>query len=301
MARFVNVGAWNCSDSEYFHGDAVGSSNICRALGFGGPSGKTGDMGNACHVAILRPGRFDQMVSTPPAEVQPGSGAGQKKRLADWKEAQGDRLVLTSSAYQTVKAMRDAMAVGRGAQLLAPLRADGVAVERSYKALDTVTGLTVRIRPDAFLPDAGKVWDLKMSKDPGYFAFRRAVVSCAYYVQLALYHDVLRDMLGRSIDWSWVVVGNSPPYLPGVYKATAEWVELGRRFYDAGLGSIANARRSGVEPIPWWSSKPIDMDPPPDFLSEEVAMHEQFADTGEVSREQTAPVVLTMGGKALAL
>ncbi len=298
MTRFANVQPWRCTDAEYFHGDAIGSSDICRVLGKSGPTARTGNLGNANHVGILQPGRFDQRVVTPPPEVSPGSGEGQKKRMADWKEANAEKIIVSKGDYAKSLAMKKAL---EASPLLDPIRQRDVICERSYRATDTVTGLTVRIRPDAFTADRAETWDLKMARDPGFFSFRSAILSCWYFVQAALYVDVLGDMLGKRPAWSWLVVGSEEPHHPACYPAGDEWLEIGRRFYAAGLLSIANAKASGVGAIPWWSSKPIHMDPPPEYLNEEVLMHEQYASDGDVSREREAPIALTMGGKAISI
>lgn len=271
--RFVNVEPWECTDDEYFNGDHYGSSSICRALGFDGPSGEVGDFGNACHIAVLQPDKFEERVATPPADVSIGSGAGQKERMKEWRKANAAKLILGPKEYADALAMRDAM---RGHHLVGPhLDRKEIVFERSFRATDSITGLHVRIRCDALSP--GAVSDMKTSESPSFHAFSRAVVSYGYHVQAALYVDVVTSILGRVPRYFWIVVGKKPPFRVGLYEASQEWLDVGRRFYSAGLDAIAASRVRGQQAIPWWSSRPLVLEPPPEFLETEASLHERHA------------------------
>lgn len=275
--RFVNVEPWECSDDEYFNGDHYGSTSIAKALGFDGPKEKTSDLGNGAHVAVLQPEIFEDRVITPPAEVLPGSGEGQRKRRSEWDEQNRGKIVLSAALYDKAKAMRDAI---RAHGLVGPhLDRKEIVFERSFQAIDSVTGLRVRVRCDALSP--GNIDDMKMSKSPSYGAFRRAIRSYAYHIQAALYVDVMTAFLGRVPRFHWIVVGNAAPYRVGIYEAHSEWLEWGRKYYAAGLDILAASRVCGRSPIPWWSSRRLVVDGPTEHeISEmdiDVSLHERHA------------------------
>jgi hypothetical protein len=271
--RFQNVTPWECSDEEYFGGDHYGSSSICRALGFDGPSGETGDFGNACHLAVLQPDLFHERVTTPPPDVSVGSGTGQKERMKEWRSKNAGKLILGKEDYAKALAMRDSMV---GHHLVGPhLDRREIVFERSFRAIDSVTGLHVRVRCDALSP--GVVDDMKTSKSPSFHAFSRAVISYGYHVQAALYVDVMAGILGRTPRLFWLVVGKTAPFRVGIYEASHDWLELGRRFYSAGLDVIAASRLTGKAALPWWSTKPLVLEPPPEYLDTEASLHERHA------------------------
>ena len=275
--RFINVEPWKCTDDEYFHGDHYGSSSIAKALGFDGPGEKTSELGNAAHVAVLQPGIFEQRVITPPAEVLPGSGDGQRARRKVFDYENRDKIILSAALYDKALSMRDAI---RSHGLVGPhLDRKEINFEQSFRAIDSETGLQVRVRCDALSP--GNIDDMKMSKSPGYAAFRRAIRSYAYHIQAALYVDVLSAFLGRVPRFHWIVVGNAPPYRVGIYEAHSEWIEWGRKYYSAGLSILAASRVRGRSPIPWWSSRRLVVDGPTEHemaeMDVDVSLHERHA------------------------
>ena len=276
MSRFVKVEKWDCTEAEYFDGEAVGSSSICRALGKAGPSPQTGDLGNAIDHAVLRPHLFDALVRVPPPECQRGSGTGQQTRLKEWRAQQPEgAIILSPSDYET------ALAVAKSAENRRTLSwfqgQPDVEIQQSWRAVDQETGLTIRLRPDVL---RGRViGDLKMSKSPDLPGFKRSVYSLLYFVQAALYYDVL----GAEEFW-WLVVGNKGEHRVALYRCTDDLLELGRRAYSAGLDLIAHARFEKREHIPaWWEDRPLPLhdlesnEEPPVWLVKEIIEYEDHA------------------------
>lgn len=265
-SRFIDLEPWDVDDEEYFDSGAVGSTTICRALGKDGPSEKTGDLGNAKHIAILQPAVFEQRVATPPEDCRVGSGEGQRTRLKNWKEANEDRLIITPSEYEDVIDTRNSL---RDKRILSWLRSDGVQFEQSYRCRDRETGLAIRIRPDSLL--RGKSLDLKNSESPNFYAWMKAVRKYYYHVQAALYTDVL----GLSEFW-WVVVGNKKPHRVALYRCPPKWIGLGRRLYSAGLKLIA--ANPHQRPRAWWEERPLALDDPSEHDDREVQIHEDYVE-----------------------
>lgn len=264
MTRFTDLESWNVSDEEYYAG--IGSSTICRALGKDGPGETTSDVGNATHIAVLQPDIFEDRVVCPPEDCRRGSGKGQQSRLADWEKENAGKLILSPSEYESVLEMRNAL---RGRKILAWLRSKGVLFEQSFRATDQITGLTVRVRPDALL--GRKSQDLKTSQSPDFDGFSRAIKKYYYHVQAALYSDVL-----GLTDWHWLVVGNKRPYRTALYRCPEKWIELGRRLYSAGLTLISASM--GQRPRAWWEERPLELEEPRDSDELEVKLHEQHAE-----------------------
>lgn len=267
-SRFVDVQAWDCTDEEYFDGAAVGSSAIGRAIGFGGPSPKRGSIGNAKHLAILQPGIFRERVVVPPAEVLPGSGEGQRKRRAEWEAANRDKIVLTPA--EMGESMQTLLVATASVKLQSILRRRGGRIEQSYRCTDTVTGLTIRIRPDWH--DAALVLDVKSSEDPSPSGFDRSIYRYGYAIQAALYVDVLTPLLGRPPRWIWGAIGKERI---GFRAADDPILEMGRRLYSAGLIALAKAYESAQEPTLWWEEKVLPARPPFPADLDEVARIEQ--------------------------
>lgn len=264
--RFTAPEKWDVDDEDYFRGDAIGSTSICRALGRDGPSDKTGDAGNAVHIAVLQPEAFHDRVVCPPPEVSPGSGTGQRKRMAEWREANAGKIILTPSEFDMVSAMRASI---EGRELLRWLRQKGVEFEQSWRCTDQLTDLTIRQRPDAYLQSRRVAANLKSTKDASFSGFSAAVGRYAYHVDAAL----CTDIFGLD-DFYWIVVGNKPPYRTALYRCPESWIEIGRRMYAAGLALLTTDRKPRV----WWEREAFDLEDPPPWVEDEVKLHEHHAE-----------------------
>lgn len=274
ISKFVDVQPWDCSDEEYFEGECVGSSGIKRALGYDGPTSYDGDFGNASHIAIAQPDIFFDRVITPPPECCRGSGKGQQERLAAWEAEHAEgKIVLNAKDFAAAKTIRDSV-VGRAA-IRRHLARKEIAFERSFRAVDDATGIDIRIRPDVMSPRT--LDDIKTAASPAFGAFMRAIGANGYFVQAALYVDVLAPFLGQEPRFWWLVVGKSPPHRVGLYRCTEEWIELGRRYVRSGLDIIAHARDAGVPIEAWWENRPLEADPPPPWLRDDATLHEMHA------------------------
>jgi exodeoxyribonuclease VIII len=185
------------------------------------------DFGQAAHIAILEPERFEKAVMRGPEDRR-----GNKwKDAAEFCEAEG-KILLIQSAYDEVLAMRDA--VHANAWINGIITGGKPEVEPSGYWIDPATGELCRCRPDLWRGDIGIMLDLKstLSAHPGDFA--RSVVNYGYHAQEAHYSDgwaralkaaKRKEEINGFVFLAWE---KKSPYAFGVYELPPSIVEEGR-------------------------------------------------------------------------
>lgn len=199
------------------------------------------DFGQAAHLAILEPNKFE-------AEVYRGPDDRRGNKWKDIAEACAidGKLLLTSGDYDDVLAIRDA--VHADAWVNAIITGGKPLIEASGYAIDEATGELVRVRPDLYREDLGIIVDVKSSLSAHPDAFARSVVNYGYHSQEALYSDVWRS-LGKPVEgFVFLAWEKKTPYAHAVYELPPSIVEEGRAVIRQALETYSSCRASGHWP-----------------------------------------------------
>jgi exodeoxyribonuclease VIII len=189
------------------------------------------EIGTAIHTAILEPARFD-------AEYVLLKDV-KDRRASEYKQAvaaHGTERVLVATEADNVIGMRESVLSNpRVTQWLA----SGGAAELSLFALDPVTGVTVRIRPD-FLTTSNSIIDLKSTVDARMHSFSKAILNYNYHMQAAFYMDVFKWATGETADsFRFIAVEKELPHASMVYRLDDTAIAEGRKLYRQALDTYA--------------------------------------------------------------
>ncbi len=183
----------------------------------------TFDIGHAVHSMVLGVGLA--VVEIPEAMLASNGAASAKEAkefIAQAREA--GTVPLKADVVAECKALTESVLAHPLARCL--LEAPGKA-EQSIFAQDPTTGVWLRARAD-YLADDGTIVDLKtaVSADPRDFG--RSAAEFGYDIQSELYQHVLGLARGdKNIEFRFVVVSKTPPYLVSVMELDAEYVMCG--------------------------------------------------------------------------
>lgn len=199
------------------------------------------DFGHAAHVAILEPDTFEARVYRGPDD----------RRGNKWKDAVelcaiDNKTLLTSSDYDNVLAMRDA--VHADAWINSIITGGKPMIEASGYWIDPETKELCRCRPDLYRPDLGVILDLKSTISAHPDAFARSVVSYGYHAQEAFYSDGWRAC-GQKIDgFVFLAWEKKSPFAKAVYELPPSIVEEGRAIARKALRTYSECRAANRWP-----------------------------------------------------
>ena len=203
--------------------------------------------GRATHVACLEPERFDEAYVTAPA---PPSGdkwdlryKAHKQAMAEFQEANTDRIVLTQAKFDTCRFMRDAVLKHKAAKdIIDAAQAEVVAWWN-----DATHGCGCKARADLWAP-AGVIADLKTTKCAAASAFGRDAYNYGYHSQMTYYRDgfaVAAEL--DDLDIVIIAAEHEPPYGVALYDMGPDEQAVGREQYKHALRSVAECREKN-----WW-------------------------------------------------
>jgi hypothetical protein len=192
----------------------------------------TQDFGTASHTAILEPELFEAQVLRGPDD----------RRGNNWKDAVGyaeetGRVCLVASDYDNILTIRDA--IHANARINAIITGGRPEVEASGYAIDPVTGLLIRCRPDLYRADLGIMLDAKSTASAHPDAFARSVVNYGYHAQEAHYSDTYR-LLDRPVEgFLFLAWEKESPFAFALYELPPSIVEEGRAIIRKSLDTYA--------------------------------------------------------------
>lgn len=194
---------------------------------------------------LLEPNKFHSSFV-----IQPDFGAMQSaKNRAQrdaWRSDQSpDAVVVTEKELNSLLDIFDSLSEHQQAgQMLRNGRSE---VTGFWKHKET--GVHCRVRPDYLSNDGdGNLYiiDIKTTRsaDPGMFA-----TDCAnygYHVQLAFYHDGIRQIIGKDPSATAIIaIEKKDPYAVHVYWLDEKWILEGRRQYEIALHRFSEAMDKG--------------------------------------------------------
>lgn len=164
------------------------------------------------------------------------------KWLVPAKEARdAGKIPVTADEWESIKGMRDAvMAHPEAARMFT-----GHIAETSVFHRDE-SGLMVKVRPDARKP--GIIGDLKTTNDANPNEFGRAAFNFGYFMSAAMYTDVWKAATGEDVDFVFVNVEKTAPYLVSVTYLDAADLNRGRALIERAKRIYAECQASGNWP-----------------------------------------------------
>lgn len=201
-------------------------------------------LGQAIHCAMLEPDELPDRYAIEP-DIDKRSNAGKAAYAAFVRENFGKTL-LSESDYQVCLGIRDATHAN---PKVSGLLTGGVA-EKSYFAIDPETGELIKCRVDYLVGGIdGLVVDLKSTTHAGKVAFGKSANDYRYDLQPPWYFDVFQAEFGtHPKQFVWIAFEKEPPFAMGIYYATPEQIEAGRRAARRDFMRIVHHKRLNYWP-----------------------------------------------------
>jgi len=190
------------------------------------------DMGTAVHAMLLQPD--DDLITRGPID----------RRGDKWKDLKlaadlDGKLLLTSGDYDIAQAMSESAMRNATAREL--LSHKDLICEASFFAIDPVTGIEIKCRPDG-CTKSGLLLDVKTTRDASPDGFAREVHKFGYHIQAAFYTRVLRASGLPADQMHFIAVEKEPPYAVGVHILTKEYLYLADQVVTRTLEQISRAQ-----------------------------------------------------------
>ena len=203
--------------------------------------------GDACHVAVLEPKRFQrEFARAPKFDLRTIKGKAAK---AQWEESHPDLVSLSREEYDMACGMRDSVWSHPLASEL--LKGQGQN-EVTVIWIDPETGLLCKARLDRLTPWRGwsVVIDLKTCKqhEASVELFPKVIGQFHYQQQAAFYGDGLNVLAPYDRRFVFLAVEKVPPYLVACHELDDSDIIEGRARYRAALTKLAEAKRTGEYP-----------------------------------------------------
>jgi hypothetical protein len=265
MTKISKPGVYQMTLEEYHSDNCIGpsiSSSGLRAIELQSPAHYWMDsylnpereprdekphfaLGSAAHTLFLGEDHFRQKYRVRPEKWDSWRTADAK----EWREACWDKglSVLEPKDMVTILGMAKSLAAH-------PLVAKGLlsgAIEQSLIWQDELTGVWLKIRPDAIPDGANMATDLKTCADASARAVRESIFKYGYHMQMALTTMGIKAVLGREIndeDCSLLFVETKPPYCVNFKPLEARAIYYGRRQIRRAINKFAECLERGEWP-----------------------------------------------------
>lgn len=251
-------------------------------------------VGTATHTAILEPHKWDDDVIVIPAEVLTKSG-GKGKAFDEWfmKNYDGKRAMITPEEKKKVLGMCDSVMEkqehSKAKELLTNgdpevscfwdeiFKGDAVDQETGYKYMinhlygdsNDCHSVTFKCRPD-YMPTQNIVVDLKTTKYPiDRDNFEKHAFNMKYHWSAGMTLRGLSVVSGKNFNvYLFVVVEVNPPHEVAVFRASQEFIALGKKEVINAMGRLAYCDKHNFWPgapnmiqqvgLPGWAMKKLN-------------------------------------------
>lgn len=184
-------------------------------------------IGSALHQLILEPHLFqDNYAVSPKFDRRTKDG----KAGYDLFELENEgKVIINMNDFNMITNMATSSALNKTfIQLI-----KGSYRETSCYTIDEVTGLKIRLRPDAMLPNKPIITDIKSCLDSSYNKFRKDIYSFQYNISAAYYCDFLYKE-----NYVFAAIEKQAPYQISLYQLSDELINFGREQYRMALDLI---------------------------------------------------------------
>ncbi|KKK53352.1 hypothetical protein LCGC14_3095650 [marine sediment metagenome] len=163
--------------------------------------------GSACHVGLLEPDNFDDLVAIVPQEVNKRTKAGKVEYAAFLAEADG-KTIITTDEHEKIKEMKRIL---HSEPTIRALVENGIA-ERSGFWLEPTHGFWCKLRMDLHVESAKIILDYKTTVDADYDSFMRSIAKYGYHVQARWYVNGMKEITGDTYTYIIVAQEKEPPF-----------------------------------------------------------------------------------------
>lgn len=197
-------------------------------------------LGRASHKYVLETYDFyNEFAVAPFCDRRTKEGKAQWLLFCEQNEGKD---IITQEQFEQIDAMRtSAYATPFVSKLLSGEK------ELSFWGVDEETGLKIKCRPDCITEWNGKhiLIDYKTASDVENMKFYRDSIKFGYDLQLAMYHDILKQNTGH--DYMVVIIAQekTAPYVTNVFQLSENYLENGRMLYKEMLKVYKECEESG--------------------------------------------------------
>jgi hypothetical protein len=224
--------------------------SIADGLAAIGPGPTTAiEKGKAIHTLMLDGPELFEATYAIGGPINPKTNAPYNrgtKKFDEWIEEQGDKPFLTTTEYESVKRMAEA--IESDGFLHSIVTMPGTERELSLFWCETINGERIRCkaRLDWWNPDIGVI-DLKSTDETAYGDFCKSVANRGWFGQTFWYPRgaVMTGLSRKTPDWGWVAVQSREPYKVAAYRPDEWMIDNGRALMLRGLENIARYRKGG--------------------------------------------------------
>lgn len=197
------------------------------------------DLGSAVHAMVLEPEK--ELVRRGPDDRR-----GDKWRDAKLAADLDGMILLPSSEYN----LAETIAAAAIAQM--PEWMDRPRItEASFFALDSITGMHIKCRPDIYIESEGLVVDLKTCTSASPRLFSRDVHNYGYALQAAFYLRVLQEAGFDARRFVFLAVEKEAPFAACVHEIDPDYMLVCDAIITQTLLNIQQADRSGNYDTGW--------------------------------------------------
>jgi len=207
-------------------------------------------LGSAVHALVLEPQK--NLVVRGPED----------RRGAKWKDASlaadlDGKILLTEGDYDL--AAEIASAVRAHPVVRGWLAEPWFTAEGSFFADDSETGVSIKARPDGWIPRSGLIFDIKTTRDASPDGFPKELRNYGYDLQAAFYLRTLREAGFDAKKFIFVAVEKEPPYAVGLHVMTDRYLEHANGRVTRTLEKINAAVTAGDYTTGWPMINDIDL------------------------------------------
>jgi exodeoxyribonuclease VIII len=202
------------------------------------------DIGTAIHAACLERDDLHNLVKRGP-ETRRGKAWTEAKEEADSIGA----VLLTESDYDLAMAVAESVMMTPRVERM--LNDPTCIKEQSIVNTCPHTGLTIKCRPDALLPERA-VLDLKTTQDASPRGFAKSVRGFGYDLQAYFYLMAATELEGLGCQqFAFIAVEKEPPYAVAIHTLSMEYLKWAKNQVMLTLDQIKRAQDSGDFTTGW--------------------------------------------------
>lgn len=169
-----------------------------------------------------------------------------KEGKAEWalfQEQNKDKDIIEAEDFEKIKAMYDALyATPYVSKILSGKK------ELSFFLKDSVTGLTMKCRPDCLtdIGDTHLLIDYKSCSDATSEQFMKDAIKLMYDMQLSYYKDIVDKKRNCNHTVIFIAQEKTAPYVVNVLEASGYFIKSGRDMYRTYLDIYSECENTGV-------------------------------------------------------
>lgn len=180
------------------------------------------NFGSACHVGLLEPDDFDDLVAIVPQEINRHTKVG-KVEYADFLAEAADKTIITGLEHEKIKEMAKIL---HAEPTIRALVSNGI-TERSGFWVEPTYNFQCKLRTDLHVESAKIILDYKTTVDADYNKFMKSIANYGYHVQARWYVNGMKEITGDDYDYIIVAQEKDPPFEFMIYQMPTDVLDQG--------------------------------------------------------------------------